>query len=106
MALKILAIALFVRAGFLASRRAAPAAAIALQAALALAIAFTGCCDRILSYVVSIDFTFFGLTGAAAIRMKTGSAFVAFFSSPPAAPRDPHCPPGAGHRQKIRPQVP
>jgi len=65
--------------GTLHPRTHAPAAAIALQAALAIAIAFTGRYDRILSYVVSIDFIFFGLTGAAAVRMKTGNAFVALF---------------------------
>lgn len=43
----------------------APAAAIALQAVLAIGIAFSGRYDQILNYVVSIDFIFFGLTGAA-----------------------------------------
>ncbi len=71
---------LFFRAiGTLNSRTQAPAAAIALQALLAVGIAFSGRYDQILNYVVSIDFIFFGLTGAAAIRMKTGHTAAAIF---------------------------
>jgi basic amino acid/polyamine antiporter, APA family len=54
--------------GMLYERTQAPAAAILLQAALAAAIAFSGRYDQILSYVVSIDFIFFGLTGTALYR--------------------------------------
>jgi basic amino acid/polyamine antiporter, APA family len=43
----------------------APVAAIALQGAAAIAIALTGTFGQILSYVVSVDFIWFGLTGAA-----------------------------------------
>ena len=39
--------------------------AIVLQGAAAIAIALSGTYGQILSYVVSVDFLFFGLTGAA-----------------------------------------
>jgi APA family basic amino acid/polyamine antiporter len=42
----------------------APAAAILLQGVLASIIAFSGEYEQILNYVVSMDFIFFGLTGA------------------------------------------
>jgi len=42
-----------------------PAVAIVLQGAAAAAIALSGTFGQILSYVVSVDFIFFGLTGAA-----------------------------------------
>ena len=42
-----------------------PVAAIALQGAVAIAIALSGTYGQILSYVVSVDFIWFGLTGAA-----------------------------------------
>jgi len=45
------------------ARGRVPAAAIALQGALAILIASTGRYDQILNYVVSVDFIFFGLTG-------------------------------------------
>jgi basic amino acid/polyamine antiporter, APA family len=41
-----------------------PAAAIALQGALAVVITLSGTYEQLLNYVVSIDFIFFGLTGA------------------------------------------
>lgn len=69
----------FEKIGTVNARTQAPAAAIALQAVLAVAIAFSGRYDQILNYVVSIDFIFFGLTGAAAIRMKTGHTSAALF---------------------------
>ena len=69
----------FAKIGTVSARTQAPAAAIALQAVLAVAIAFSGRYDQILNYVVSIDFIFFGLTGAAAIRMKTGHTGTAVF---------------------------
>jgi APA family basic amino acid/polyamine antiporter len=69
----------FRQIGTLHPRTHAPAAAIALQAVLAVGIALTGRYDQILNYVVSIDFIFFGLTGAAAIRMKTGHLPAAVF---------------------------
>jgi APA family basic amino acid/polyamine antiporter len=69
----------FEKIGTLNARTQAPAAAIALQAVLAVAIAFSGRYDQILNYVVSIDFIFFGLTGAAALRMKAGHTVLALF---------------------------
>jgi APA family basic amino acid/polyamine antiporter len=69
----------FEKIGMLSARTQAPAAAIALQALLAVGIAFSGRYDQILNYVVSIDFIFFGMTGAAAIRMKTGHTTAAVF---------------------------
>jgi APA family basic amino acid/polyamine antiporter len=42
-----------------------PVFAILLQGAVAIAIALSGTYDRILSYVVSVDFIWFALTGAA-----------------------------------------
>ena len=54
--------------GTLYQRTQVPATAILLQALLAAAIAFSGRYDEILNYVVSIDFIFFGLTGAVLYR--------------------------------------
>jgi basic amino acid/polyamine antiporter, APA family len=45
-------------------RSRVPVAAIALQGAMASLIAVSGRYEQILSYVVSVDFIFFGLTGA------------------------------------------
>lgn len=54
----------------------APVAAIALQGVLAAVIAVSGRYEQILNYVVSIDFIFFGLTGASlfVFRSRTGAA--------------------------------
>ncbi len=54
--------------GKLYERTQVPAAAILLQGVLAAVIALSGGYDQILNYVVSIDFIFFGLTGAALFR--------------------------------------
>ncbi len=53
-----------------------PVAAIALQGLLAAIIAVSGRYEQILNYVVSIDFIFFGLTGASLFifRRRTGGA--------------------------------
>jgi APA family basic amino acid/polyamine antiporter len=48
-----------------AKRSHVPAYAIALQGAAAMVIALSGTYGQILNYVVSVDFIFFGLTGAA-----------------------------------------
>lgn len=48
--------------GWLDPRRRVPVVAIALQGIAAIAIALSGRYDQILSYVVSMDFLFFGLT--------------------------------------------
>ena len=54
-----------------------PMLAIALQGVVAVVIALSGTYEQILSYVVAVDFIFFGLTGAAVFvfrrRMGTGS---------------------------------
>jgi APA family basic amino acid/polyamine antiporter len=47
------------------ARTHAPVVAIALQGAAAIAIALSGSYGQILSFVVSVDFIWFGLTGAA-----------------------------------------
>jgi APA family basic amino acid/polyamine antiporter len=57
--------------GKLYERTQVPAAAILLQGVLAAVIALSGGYDQILNYVVSIDFIFFGLTGAALFRKAT-----------------------------------
>ena len=53
-----------------------PFAAILLQGTLAAVIALTGAYEQILSYVVSMDFVFFGLTGLALFlfRRRAGEA--------------------------------
>ncbi|MGH9442413.1 MAG: APC family permease, partial [Thermoanaerobaculia bacterium] len=48
--------------GWLDPRHGVPSVAILLQAAMACVIALSGRYDQILSYVVSMDFLFFGLT--------------------------------------------
>jgi APA family basic amino acid/polyamine antiporter len=50
--------------GRLTRRTRVPAVAILLQGAMAIVIALSGRYDQILSYVVAMDFLFFGLTGA------------------------------------------
>ncbi len=54
----------FKAVGRVHSRTRVPIVAIALQGILACVIAVSGSYDRILSYVVSVDFIFFGLTAA------------------------------------------
>jgi APA family basic amino acid/polyamine antiporter len=49
--------------GRLTRRTRVPAVAILLQGAMAIVIALSGRYDQILSYVVAMDFLFFGLTG-------------------------------------------
>jgi APA family basic amino acid/polyamine antiporter len=60
----------FERVGRLNARTGAPVAAIVLQGAAATAIACLGAYERILNYVVSVDFILFGLTAAALFRLK------------------------------------
>jgi len=56
---------LFFRAiAWLPKRTRVPVAAIALQGVLASIVALSGGYEQILNYVVSVDFIFFGLTGA------------------------------------------
>lgn len=57
-----------------------PVVAIILQGVAAVAIALSGTYGQILSYVVSVDFIFFGLTGAAlfVFRRRDGGRAVSF----------------------------
>lgn len=50
-----------------------PMVAIALQGLLAIVIAFWGRYEQILSYVVSVDFIFFGLTALCLFRLRRGN---------------------------------
>jgi APA family basic amino acid/polyamine antiporter len=60
-----------------------PVIAIILQGAAAIAIALSGTYGQILGYVVSVDFIFFGLTGAALfIFRKRDAGKPASFSAP------------------------
>jgi basic amino acid/polyamine antiporter, APA family len=56
------------------SRSNAPVVAIALQGALAIVIALSGRYEQILSYVISSDFLFFGLTAAALFVIRRRSS--------------------------------
>jgi APA family basic amino acid/polyamine antiporter len=55
----------FRRIGTVSRRSRVPVAAIILQGTAAAVIALSGTFSQILGYVVSVDFLFFGLTGAA-----------------------------------------
>jgi APA family basic amino acid/polyamine antiporter len=63
-------------------RTRAPVAAIALQGVLAALIALWGHYDGILSYVVSVDFIFFGLTALCLFRFRRRDAQRASFTVP------------------------
>ena len=60
----------------------APVAAILLQGAVACLIAITGTYGEILSYVVSVDFIWFGLTGAALFVFRRRQAESSGFRAP------------------------
>lgn len=55
-----------------------PVVAIALQGVVAIVIALSGTYEQILSYVVSVDFIFFGLTGAALFLFRRRGASATF----------------------------
>jgi len=59
-----------------------PVPAIVLQGAAAIAIALSGTYGQILSYVVSVDFIWFGLTGAALFVFRRSDPPVAGFRAP------------------------
>jgi APA family basic amino acid/polyamine antiporter len=59
-----------------------PVIAIVLQGAVAIVIAISGKYEQILSYVVAIDFVFFGLTGAALFVFRRKDAADAEFRAP------------------------
>jgi len=74
---------LFFRAVATVSERTrAPVIAILLQGAAATAIALTGTFGQILSYVVSVDFIWFGLTGAALFVFRRRDAGGEGFRAP------------------------
>ena len=65
------------------ARTHAPVVAIALQGAAAIVIALSGSYGQILSYVVSVDFIWFGLTGAALFVFRRRDAKgAAWFEAP------------------------
>ena len=73
----------FERVARVNARTHAPVAAIALQGAAAIVIALSGSYGRILSYVVSVDFIWFGLTGAALfVFRRRDAAGAAWFEAP------------------------
>lgn len=72
----------FAAVGKLDRRTHAPVAAIVLQGALAGLIALWGHYDGILSYVVSIDFIFFGLTALALFRFRRRDGAAAGYVAP------------------------
>jgi APA family basic amino acid/polyamine antiporter len=59
-----------------------PIFAILLQSAVAIAIALSGTYGQILSYVVSVDFIWFGLTGFALFVFRARDPAAAAFSAP------------------------
>jgi APA family basic amino acid/polyamine antiporter len=63
-------------------RTRVPVYAILLQGAAATVIALSGTYGQILSYVVSVDFLWFGLTGAALILFRRRAPESAGFSVP------------------------
>jgi APA family basic amino acid/polyamine antiporter len=65
------------------ARTHAPVVGIVLQGAAASVIALSGTYDEILSYVVSVDFIFFGLTGAALfVFRRRGEGEAGMFRAP------------------------
>jgi APA family basic amino acid/polyamine antiporter len=59
-----------------------PVLAIALQGAIAIVITWSGSYEQILSYVVAVDFIFFGLTGLALFVFRKRIAERASFRTP------------------------
>ena len=72
----------FRRIGEVSSRTHVPVYAILLQGAAATVIALSGTYGQILSYVVSVDFLWFGLTGAALILFRRRQPESSGFSVP------------------------
>jgi basic amino acid/polyamine antiporter, APA family len=64
----------FKSVAWLNQRTRVPVVAIALQGALAIAIAVSGRYEQILNYVVSVDFIWFGLTGASIFIFRRKAA--------------------------------
>ena len=72
----------FRRVGEVNARTQVPVFAILLQGAAATVIALSGTYGQILSYVVSVDFLWFGLTGAALILFRRREPASAGFAVP------------------------
>jgi APA family basic amino acid/polyamine antiporter len=72
----------FRRVAEVSPRTRAPVFAILLQGAAAIVIALSGTYDQILSYVVSVDFLWFGLTGAALLVFRRREPEAAGFRVP------------------------
>ncbi len=68
-----------------------PILAIVLQGAVAIAIALSGTYGQILSYVVSVDFIWFGLTGAALFVFRRRDPSAARLQRARAIPSRPAC---------------
>ena len=64
----------FQRVGWLHPRTRVPAVAIALQGIWAMVIALSGRYEEILSYVISLDFLFFGLTATCIFALRRRDA--------------------------------
>lgn len=63
------------------SKTHVPVLAIVLQSVLTLVIALSGTYEKILNYVVSMDFIFFGLTGASVFVFRWREARAASYAS-------------------------
>jgi APA family basic amino acid/polyamine antiporter len=72
----------FRRVAEVSAKMHVPVVAILLQGAAAILIALSGTYGQILSYVVSVDFIFFGLTGAALFVFRRQDAGKASFAVP------------------------
>ena len=68
--------------GFLHPRTLVPVVAIALQGLVAAVIAVSGRYEQILNYVVSVDFIFFGATGASLFVFRRRQGPAASFRTP------------------------
>jgi basic amino acid/polyamine antiporter, APA family len=68
--------------GFLHPRTLVPVVAIALQGMVAAIIALSGRYEQILNYVVSVDFIFFGATGASLFVFRRRQGPAATFRTP------------------------
>jgi len=68
--------------GFLHPRTLVPVVAIALQGLVAAVIAVSGRYEQILNYVVSVDFIFFGATGASLFIFRRRQGPAASFRTP------------------------
>jgi APA family basic amino acid/polyamine antiporter len=97
---------LFFRAVATVTKRThVPVAAIILQSIWTMVVALSGRYEQILNYVVSMDFIFFGLTGASLFVFRRRDRHLPAVSSR-ATPRDLHSPAGAGAAPRSGYRVP